>query len=254
PLSEQAQRYGFETQSAWVSYLIRSLQSFEEENMGRGKITEQYIEDLLKNLDTHLPSFGSDWPLAEIGIDSRDTAYRLARYMAERCFAITIEGKSHTISLAKCVIGWYSCNSIGTLKSPDSIRHQIATAIENLLWKGYQAIGTVITVGGKKRAGIIIKPPANTGMELRTTEEAIRIIEGYSNSNDDGAFWSDSWLNDDDSDDEATPTATSPEMDAVITPFVNYVRDLAEEAVTGGRKPQPGDNELADIKSRCCNA
>ena len=254
PLSEQAQRYGFDRQSSWVSYLIRSLQSFQEEKMGNGKITDQYLEDLLKGLDNHLPTFGTDWPLAEIGLDSPDTAYRLARYMAERCFNITIEGKSHTISLANCVMGWYSCNSIGTLKTGDNIKHQVATVIENLLWRGYQATGTVIYVGGKKRPGVIVRPPANTGMELRGTEDAIHIIEGYSNASDGSSIWGDSWLQDDNEEDNSANTNSTPEMDAIVNPFVNYVRALAEEAVTGGRRPQPGDDVLADIKSRSCNA
>lgn len=222
--------------------------------MGKGKITDQYLEDLLKGLDSHLPTFGTGWPLAEIGLDSPDTAYRLARYMAERCFTITIEGKSHTLSLANCVMGWYSCNSIGTLKTGDNIRHQIATVIENLLWRGYQATGTVIYIGGKKRPGVIIKPPANTGMELRSTEDAIHIIEGYSNTTGNSSSWSDSWLNDEQEDEDTAQNTTTPEMDAIVTPFVNYVRAIAEEAVTGGRKAQPGDDALADIKSRCCNA
>ena len=253
PLSEQAQRYGFDSQSSWVSYLIRSLQSFQEEKMGKGKITDQYLEDLLKGLDSHLPTFGTDWPLAEIGLDSPDTAYRLARYMAERRFNITIEGKSRNLSLANCVMGWYSCNSIGTLNTVDNIRHQLATVIENLLWRGYQVTGKVIVVGGRKRPGVIIKPPASTGMELRGTEDAIHIIEGYSKSSDDSSIWGDSWLDDEQDKDDA-PNTSTPEMDAIVTPFVNYVRTLAEEAVTGGRKPQPGDDVLADIKTRSCNA
>ena len=252
PLSEQARRYGFETQSAWVSFLIRSLQSFDEEKMGNGKVTEQYLEDLLKGLDRHLPTFGTDWPLAEIGLDSADTAYRLARYMAERSFTITFDGKTRNLSLAKCIIGWYSCNSIGTLKTADNIRHQVATVIENLLWRGYQASGIAVMIGGQRRPGVIIKPPASASMELRSTEEAIHIIEGYSNSSGESISF-DTWFGDDDEEDSAN-ASSSPEMDAVITPFVNYVRTLAEEAVTGGRKPQPGDDVLADIKTRCHQA
>ena len=61
-----------------------------------------------------------------------------------------------------------------------------------------------------------------------------------------------SWLDGDDEEEETA--AISPEMDAVVTPFVKYVRELAEEAVTGGRKPQPGDDVLAEIKSRSVKA
>lgn len=243
-ISDAALRYGFDRQDAWVSFLIRSLQAFKADKMTAERVNEYYIHEQLGALDKHLPDFGGDWPLVEIGIENRDSAYKLARYLSERVFAVSIDGRTLNLPLEKCIFGWYSFNCIGDLHSSDKIRGLLAMVIENALWRGYQAEGISAVRAGRRCHGIAFHPPIGCGTELVNAPEAIRRIEEYGKGGD---WLDDVWLNG--VDEEKKAECVSPEIDAVVTPFVKYLRELAAEAVNGGRKPQPGDDILAELKS-----
>lgn len=244
----QAQKLGFDTQEAWVSYLVRSLQAVRPEKFPLpteksvaaaedGNIP--YVQEVLRSLDRQLPEFADGWLLGEIGLMNKDDAYKLALYLSERSFPWNVEGQISQISLYQGLCMWLDDNSMNKLVPLTKMQQALAIVMENVIWRGYGAVSVQLQIGNELVDSVVFRGPSV--QEFIDLQSAIKKIETSNQLKRRARFGINA----------GSQPPCSPEYQSIIKPFVDYVRNTAAQTAPGTRPPQTGDNELNDIKTQC---
>ena len=239
-LSSTAKELGFVTQASWVSYLIRSLQSVSPAQMPtftNGMDLKAYIFDVVNSLGNQLEDrtreVQESW-YQDIGLADNTELLKLIRYLAGRELR-PLNGKNY--SIPDCINMWclsYFLDSNKILRLPvDTVVHELAVLIENIVWHGYEPIIDHVVIDGAQRRGVSFK--SSTDYKKLDVLEAIKEIDSM---NDIDIIFGE--------DDTPTPHET-----AIINPFVEYIRSVAKGHSENTRGIQAGDAELASLVANC---
>lgn len=243
PLSPTARKLGFATQMAWVSYLIRNLQSVNSEQIYAqmsgwpealpGALNQTNITNLINSLANQFLDRFQDVQInwyQEIGLANPTEIQKLFQYFVGRRLN-PLRGRDYFIP--ECIYKW--CRSYCIAELPmEVIAHELAVVIENVIWHGFEPMLEDIVIGNVQTQGIGFR--RCTDYTVLDVNEAIHAIE---NMNAIGNI-----LEDDNA-------VNDPHKTAVINPFMELIDRVANGSVENERGEQPGDPELVTLVNSC---